>query len=232
MAMQDVVVKEMKLQDLKVKTPTELLSFAEETGVENASAMRKQELMFAILKQLAAKETDIIGTGVVAHRSIAAARVVPIAVARSATAATTGAGATDSARIPSSWRFRAIGKAAHDPSSARATMIETSASKSSSRSARRGAPGVRPRTSQAPSNSAVSAIRTCRARRTRRSEPHPAAMAAARRGAPPIAPGMAFAPGAPLLAERKLDFEAEVSIISRARALDGSCAAFPIARNR
>ena len=52
--MQDVV-REMKLQDLKVKTPTELLSFAEETGVENASAMRKQELMFAILKQLAAK---------------------------------------------------------------------------------------------------------------------------------------------------------------------------------
>jgi transcription termination factor Rho len=62
--MQDVV-KEMKLQDLKAKSPTELLSFAEETGVENASAMRKQELMFAILKQLAAKDTDIIGTGVV-----------------------------------------------------------------------------------------------------------------------------------------------------------------------
>jgi transcription termination factor Rho len=61
--MQDVV-KEMKLQDLKVKTPTELLSFAEETGVENASAMRKQELMFAILKQLASKDTEIIGTGV------------------------------------------------------------------------------------------------------------------------------------------------------------------------
>jgi len=62
--MQDVV-KEMKLQDLKAKSPTELLSFAEETGVENASAMRKQELMFAILKQLAAKDTEIIGTGVV-----------------------------------------------------------------------------------------------------------------------------------------------------------------------
>ena len=61
--MQDIV-KEIKLQDLKVKTPTELLSFAEEAGVENASAMRKQELMFAILKQLAAKETEIIGTGV------------------------------------------------------------------------------------------------------------------------------------------------------------------------
>jgi transcription termination factor Rho len=62
--MQDVV-KEMRLQDLKVKSPTDLLSFAEETGVENASAMRKQELMFAILKQLAAKDTEIIGTGVV-----------------------------------------------------------------------------------------------------------------------------------------------------------------------
>jgi len=62
--MQDVV-KEMKLQDLKAKNPTELTSFAEEVGVENASAMRKQELMFAILKQLAAKDTDIIGTGVV-----------------------------------------------------------------------------------------------------------------------------------------------------------------------
>src|SRR5262245_49023976 len=61
-AMQDVV-KEMKLQDLKIKTPTELLSFAEEVGVENASSMRKQEQMFAILKQLAAKDTDIIGTG-------------------------------------------------------------------------------------------------------------------------------------------------------------------------
>src|SRR5262249_49685520 len=62
--MQDIV-KEMKLQDLKVKSPTELLSFAEEVGVENASAMRKQELMFAILKQLASKEIDITGTGVV-----------------------------------------------------------------------------------------------------------------------------------------------------------------------
>ena len=55
----------MKLEDLKVKSPTELLSFAEENGVENASTMRKQELMFAILKQLAAKEIEITGTGVV-----------------------------------------------------------------------------------------------------------------------------------------------------------------------
>ena len=58
-------MREMKLQDLKSKTPTELLSFAEELEVENASTMRKQELMFAILKQLAGREIDIIGEGVV-----------------------------------------------------------------------------------------------------------------------------------------------------------------------
>ena len=56
---------EMKLQDLKAKSPVELLAFAEELQVENASTLRKQELMFAILKQLAASETDIIGEGVV-----------------------------------------------------------------------------------------------------------------------------------------------------------------------
>ena len=58
-------MREMKLQDLKSKTPTELLAIAEEHQVENASTMRKQELMFAILKQLAAKEVDIVGEGVV-----------------------------------------------------------------------------------------------------------------------------------------------------------------------
>ncbi len=58
-------MREMKLQDLKSKTPTELLSFAEEVEIENASTMRKQELMFAILKQLASREIDIIGEGVV-----------------------------------------------------------------------------------------------------------------------------------------------------------------------
>jgi transcription termination factor Rho len=58
-------MQEMKLEELKVKSPTELLSFAEEVEVENASTMRKQELMFAILKQLAAKEVDITGIGVV-----------------------------------------------------------------------------------------------------------------------------------------------------------------------
>ena len=56
---------EMKLQDLKAKNPGELLSFAEELDVENASTLRKQELMFAILKQLAGRDTEIIGEGVV-----------------------------------------------------------------------------------------------------------------------------------------------------------------------
>ena len=58
-------MREIKLQDLKSKTPAELVSFAEENGVENASTMRKQELLFAILKQLALAETDIVGEGVV-----------------------------------------------------------------------------------------------------------------------------------------------------------------------
>src|SRR5487761_2245236 len=58
-------MREMKLQDLKSKTPAELVQFAEESKVENASTMRKQELMFAILKQLATQEIDIIGEGVV-----------------------------------------------------------------------------------------------------------------------------------------------------------------------
>ena len=44
------LMQEMKLQELKNKTPTELLEFAESLEVENASTMRKQELMFGILK--------------------------------------------------------------------------------------------------------------------------------------------------------------------------------------
>ena len=54
-------MREIKLKDLKKKSPTELLAFAEENEVENASIMRKQELMFAILKQLASREVEIIG---------------------------------------------------------------------------------------------------------------------------------------------------------------------------
>ncbi|WP_127520662.1 transcription termination factor Rho [Mesorhizobium sp. Z1-4] len=56
---------DMKLQELKNKGPTDLIAFAESLEVENASVMRKQELMFAILKKLAAQDTEIIGEGVV-----------------------------------------------------------------------------------------------------------------------------------------------------------------------
>ena len=66
-------MREMKLQDLKAQTPAELVSFAEEKGVENASTMRKQELMFAILKELAARDVEITGEGVVeVHRILVA----------------------------------------------------------------------------------------------------------------------------------------------------------------
>ncbi len=58
-------MREIKLHELKAKSPTELLTFAEGMEVENASTMRKQELMFAILKQLASQETEILGEGVV-----------------------------------------------------------------------------------------------------------------------------------------------------------------------
>jgi transcription termination factor Rho len=54
----------MKLQDLKTKKPNELLEFAEELEVENASSMRKQDMMFAILKELAERNVEITGDGV------------------------------------------------------------------------------------------------------------------------------------------------------------------------
>jgi transcription termination factor Rho len=54
----------MHLQELKKKSPAELLAFAEECGIENASNLRRQDLMFAILKVLAEKDTAIDGDGV------------------------------------------------------------------------------------------------------------------------------------------------------------------------
>ena len=53
------------LNDLKKKTPAELLAMAEELEVEGASILSKQELMFAVLKELAEREVEIIGVGVV-----------------------------------------------------------------------------------------------------------------------------------------------------------------------
>jgi transcription termination factor Rho len=64
--MNDIVdLKEVKLSELKRRTPADLVVMAEGLEVENASALRKQELMFAILKNLAAKGVEIIGEGVI-----------------------------------------------------------------------------------------------------------------------------------------------------------------------
>ena len=57
-------LQSMKLQELKTKKPNELLEFAEELEVENASSMRKQDMMFAILKELAERNVEITGDGV------------------------------------------------------------------------------------------------------------------------------------------------------------------------
>ena len=54
----------MNLQELKAKTPADLLAFAEELQIENASALRKQDMMFAILKQMAEQDIPISGSGV------------------------------------------------------------------------------------------------------------------------------------------------------------------------
>ena len=54
----------MHLQELKRKSPGDLLAYAEELEIENASSLRKQEMMFAILKHLADNEVAIYGDGV------------------------------------------------------------------------------------------------------------------------------------------------------------------------
>ncbi len=55
----------MKLQQLKNKKPADLLAFAEDLEIENASSMRKQDMLFAILKELAERNVEIMGQGVV-----------------------------------------------------------------------------------------------------------------------------------------------------------------------
>ena len=54
----------LKLRELKRKTPKELLEYAEELGVENASSMRTQDMLFSILKNLASDKKEIDGEGV------------------------------------------------------------------------------------------------------------------------------------------------------------------------
>ncbi len=54
----------MNLQELKKQTPAELISQAEKLGIENPSTLRKQEILFSILKKLAEKNEQITGGGV------------------------------------------------------------------------------------------------------------------------------------------------------------------------
>jgi transcription termination factor Rho len=54
----------MNLQELKLKKPAELIIEAEKLGIENPSTLRKQEILFAILKKLAEKNEQITATGV------------------------------------------------------------------------------------------------------------------------------------------------------------------------
>ena len=55
----------MHLAELKAKSPADLLSYAESLQIENASSLRKQDMMFAILKELADRNVEIMGMGVV-----------------------------------------------------------------------------------------------------------------------------------------------------------------------
>jgi transcription termination factor Rho len=58
------IPSQISLEDLKERSPADLLAFAEELEVENASTMRRQDMMFAILKELADREVEIAGGGV------------------------------------------------------------------------------------------------------------------------------------------------------------------------
>ena len=60
-----LTIQRVSLGELKEKTPTDLLALAEAMEIENASNMRKQDMMFAILKALAEEGVEISGGGVV-----------------------------------------------------------------------------------------------------------------------------------------------------------------------
>ncbi|MFC4253845.1 transcription termination factor Rho [Altererythrobacter xixiisoli] len=55
----------MHLKELKKRAPAELVSMAEELGVEGASTMRRQDLMFGILKEVAEEGEEILGIGTI-----------------------------------------------------------------------------------------------------------------------------------------------------------------------
>jgi len=57
-------IKSLSLDELKAKKPAELIQFAEAVGIDNASSMRKQDIFVEVLKDLAEREIDISGGGV------------------------------------------------------------------------------------------------------------------------------------------------------------------------
>ena len=59
-----MTIERLNLADLKAKSPTDLLAMAEELEIENASTMRKGDMMFSILKERAEEGWEISGDGV------------------------------------------------------------------------------------------------------------------------------------------------------------------------
>ena len=59
----------MNIQELKLKSSEQLITQAEELGIENASTLRKQEILFAILKKVAEKE-EITGAVSYTHLTL------------------------------------------------------------------------------------------------------------------------------------------------------------------
>ena len=57
-------IKELSLAELKAQSPSDLLKLAEKIEIENASTMRKGDMMFAILKEMAEEGVEIYGDGV------------------------------------------------------------------------------------------------------------------------------------------------------------------------
>lgn len=64
-SLQPISLQPIKLHDLKTKSPSDLTAFAESLGIENAGGLRKQELLFSVLKSLADQEKEITGEGVI-----------------------------------------------------------------------------------------------------------------------------------------------------------------------
>ncbi len=62
-AIAELGLTRMSLQELKEKSPADLVAFAEQLDIENANSMRKQDMMFAILKTLAEEGVEIGGAG-------------------------------------------------------------------------------------------------------------------------------------------------------------------------